>query len=156
MVHGGNASRPLRMDRGEVCMAQWHAESADTLSRAYTPMFCISTFTLHTVSLQSSAVYFQSTDLLSASLILSGLTKCGIYFASYFAGPGGHGCPKGGHVCPPRLVVPAPWGVKGEGGSAKLRCIRARGSLSPFIYNKGYGCEDWRMTVHVFVDGDEL
>ena len=36
---------------------------------------------------------------------------------------GGHVCPRGGHVCPPRPVMPAPWWLKDESGSAKPWCI---------------------------------
>ena len=44
-----------------------------------------------------------------------------------FTGLVGHTCPKGGHMCPPSPMLLSPRCVKGESGSAELRCIRARG-----------------------------
>ena len=93
-------------------------------TRAYTPRFCISTFTLQ-------PIYFQSTDLLSDCLISSGLKKNGIYFSLFFTNLGGHACSPVGHLCPPRLATSTPWWLKGESRSAKPRCIRARGLSSP-------------------------
>ena len=90
--------------------------------RAHTPKFCTSTFSLQ-------PIYFQSTDLLSDCLILRNLPKADIYFAPSFIIPVGHGCPKGGHICPPRHTSALPWWLKAEGRSAKLRCIRARGQM---------------------------
>ena len=71
-------------------------------SRAYTPEFCTSTFSLQTV-------YFQSTDSPSLPLISSHLWKSGFYLSHFFTFSRqqvtnlvGHTCPPLGHTCPPK------------------------------------------------------
>ena len=104
-----------------------------TLARVYTEVLH---FHFHPSHIQPSVFSrLLSVDRFTFSLPhFQTLAKIGIYFGRFstgaflpFTGLGGHTCPPIGHTCPPRPVQPAPWCVKGESGSAKLWCIRARG-----------------------------
>ena len=109
-----------------------------TLSRAYTPRFCTSTFTLHTAWSISFTVNIDHPDIQrlfrATPIQFHTIHPSAASLVPAETSLGGNVCPKGGHVCPPSPVHIFAKCVKGESGSAKPWCIRARA-----ITNYGIG-----------------